>query len=84
MCTDLRGFIAHHYEEAARRPKQCELSIIGTTADIMACKEEDSEWYHGPRFIVKLMGRQRFQLMEIYKRMNGYVIRVCNTGLLYE
>ena len=70
VCTDLRGHVTHHYDNT--RPKQSELSIVGTTVDIMACREEDeSYWFHGPRFVVKLMGRQRFQIMDVYRRMNG-------------
>lgn len=72
VCTDLRGYRAH--VESHVRPKQSELSLIGTTADIVACKEdEEDHYYHGPKFVVKLMGRQRFQIMEIYRRMNGLV-----------
>lgn len=71
VCTDLRGYIAHL---DSHRPRQAELSIVGTTADIVACREEDDDahWFPGPRFIVKLMGRQRFQVLEVYRRMNGY------------
>ena len=70
VCTDLRGYSAHG---EVCRPSVEELSIVGTTADIIACKQEEegSYWFYGPRFIVKLFGRQRFQVMEIYKRTTG-------------
>ena len=48
-----------------------ELAVVGTTADIVACKQEEEAYWFGPRFIVKLMGRQRFRLLEIFKRVDG-------------
>ena len=39
------------------------LATVGTTADILACREDKVPyWYHGPRFIVKFVRRQRFQI----------------------
>ena len=72
VCTDLRE---SDILDMPRRPKQEDLSQIGTTADIIACREdEEGSWFHGPRFIVKFLGRQRFRLLEVYKKVNGYVI----------
>lgn len=54
------------------RPTQRELAEVGTTAEILAFREEDeSEYYYGPCFVVKFLGRQRFKLLEVFRRMNG-------------
>lgn len=67
ICTDLRT----HFD-ALRRPKLEELATFGTTAEILAFREEDqSEYYYGPCFVVKFLGRQRFRLLELFRKMNG-------------
>ena len=73
VCADLRDRLSLMEDDLQVRPKRNELAAIGTTADIVACREdEEGFWFHGPRFIVKFVGRQRFRLMECYKRTNGY------------
>ena len=68
ICTDLR-----HTTQEPHRPTQKELSEIGTTAEVTASKEEDDSQFHfGPCFIVKLFGRRRFRLLEVFRRTNGY------------
>ena len=76
ICTDLRGGDGDGIFGGSRRPGQEELAGFGTTADIVAFREDEggSMWFHGPRFVVKLRGRQRFKLLEVNKKMNGYVI----------
>ena len=69
VCTDLRDY--PQYREMPKRPQKSELAVVGTTADIVACKQEEEAYWFGPRFIVKLMGRQRFRLLEIFKRVDG-------------
>ena len=72
ITTDLRDTRILRDADVPVRPKQNELATVGTTADILACREdEDPYWYHGPRFIVKFAGRQRFQLLEVFKKTNG-------------
>lgn len=60
-------------EQALRRPNQEELTVLGTTVDIMGFREQErSEGYHhGPVFIVRFLGRQRFKLLECYRKLNG-------------
>ena len=69
VSTDLREISA--LLENPRRPKKAEISIFGTTVDIIACREDEHQYWFGPRFIVKLLGRQRFRLMDINKRVDG-------------
>jgi cereblon len=70
VCTDLRD--DHHFMDVPQRPSLQDLSPMGTTADIVACREDDDGgWFHGPRFIVKFRGRQRFRLLEVHKKLNG-------------
>ena len=67
ICTDLR---THH--DVAHRPRLEELATFGTTAEILAFREEDqSEFFYGPCFVVKFLGRQRFRLLEVFRKMNG-------------
>ena len=76
VCTDLRDGL-HDIFDVPRRPQQEELASVGTTADIVACREdEDGGWFHGPRFTVKFRGRQRFRLLEVHKKSNGYNILI--------
>ncbi|XP_065897971.1 protein cereblon-like isoform X2 [Dysidea avara] len=72
ICSDLRNF-DEDPEQALRRPNQEELTVLGTTVDIMGFREqEQSEGYHhGPVFIVRFLGRQRFKLLECYRKLNG-------------
>ena len=70
VATDLRDSARH--DDVPVRPTIKELATIGTTADILACREdEEPYWYHGPRFIVKFVGRQRFRILEVFKKTNG-------------
>lgn len=73
VCTDLRE--GHtHLSLSSRRPQIQELAPYGTTAEIVACREdEEGAWFHGPKFVVKFKGRQRFKLLEVTKKVNGYV-----------
>ncbi|XP_019855683.1 PREDICTED: protein cereblon-like [Amphimedon queenslandica] len=73
VCTDMRGGEGEGIFGGARRPGREELAEFGTTADIVAFREDEggSMWFHGPRFVVKLRGRQRFKLLEVNKKMNG-------------
>ena len=53
------------------RPVQQELSEVGTTAEVVAFKEEEVQYYFGQCFVVKFLGRQRFRLLELKRRVNG-------------
>ena len=67
-------------EQAVRRPSKEELTVLGTTVDIVAFREQDQieGFHHGPVFIVKFLGRQRFRLLECYRRADGCVtVCVC-------
>ena len=67
ICTDLRT-----HQDQMVRPNQKELAPVGTTAEVVAFREEDeSEYYYGPCFVVRFLGRQRFKLLETFRRMNG-------------
>ena len=68
ICTDLR---LRHAPDHQARPTQQELSQVGTTAEVVAFKEEESQYYYGPCFVVKFLGRQRFKLLELHKKVNG-------------
>lgn len=73
LCTDLRlrhrqQHLGHTYQV---RPTQEELSEIGTTAEVVAFKEEESQYFSGQCFIVKFLGRQRYRLLELHRRVNG-------------
>jgi Lon protease-like protein len=69
VCTDLR--YRHATEHAHHvRPTQEELSEVGTTAEVVAFKEEEVSYY-GQCFVVKFLGRQRFRLLELHRRVNG-------------
>ncbi|XP_064399494.1 protein cereblon-like isoform X3 [Halichondria panicea] len=68
VCTDL------HLGDrlgGMRRPTQDELAALGTTAEIVAFREEESEYYYGPCFVVRLLGKQRFRLLKVDRRVNG-------------
>ena len=66
-------------EHAVRRPNKEELTVLGTTVDIVAFREQEQieGFHHGPVFIVKFLGRQRFRLLECLRKMNGYGVCVC-------
>ena len=66
-------------EHAVRRPSKEELTVLGTTVDIVAFREQEQVegFHHGPVFIVKFLGRQRFRLLECLRKMNGYGVCVC-------
>lgn len=70
VCTDLRY---RHTPDLSNqvRPTQQELSEVGTTAEVVAFKEEEVRYYYGQCFVVKFLGRQRFRLLELYRRVNG-------------
>ena len=71
MCTDLRGFYRHWQPE---RPKQSDLSIVGTTADVIALRDAEGQGRGvggDDRVMFKLMGRQRFQVLGIRNKLNG-------------
>ena len=67
-------------EHAVRRPSKEELTVLGTTVDIVAFREQEQVegFHHGPVFIVKFLGRQRFRLLECLRKMNGYGVYVCS------
>ena len=73
ICTDQRTG-EEDFDEGGgggrRRPNMSELAPFGTTADVIGIREEDSLWYSSC-VVVKFLGRQRFQLLESFKRMNG-------------
>ena len=74
IATDLR-LRARYSEELTRRPTKEELAEYGTTAEVVGLREEEqSEWFYAPYLIVKLHGKQRFRLLEVFRRMNGYVL----------
>lgn len=68
VCTDLR---LRDRLGGMRRPTKDELATVGTTAEIVAFREEESEFYYGPCFVVRFLGKQRFRLLEVYRRSNG-------------
>ena len=70
VCTDLR---LRHAPDHRPRPMQQELSEVGTTAEVVAFREEESQYYYGQCFVVKFLGRQRFKLLELHTRVNGYI-----------
>ncbi len=47
------------------------MAALGTTAEIVAFREEESEYYYGPCFVVRLLGKQRFRLLKVDRRVNG-------------
>ena len=70
VATDLRDTL--YNADVPLRPTMRELATVGTTADILACREdEEPYWYHGPRFIVKFVGQQRFQILENQRVRNS-------------
>ncbi len=71
ICTDLR--IRHLASNQLQRPTQEELSKIGTTAEVVAFREEESQYYYGQNFVVKFLGRQRFRLIQLHRKVNGLV-----------
>lgn len=66
ISTDLR--VRHHTHQ--ERPTQEELAQTGTTAEVVGFKEDEVVFY-GSCFIVKFLGRQRFRLLDLHKRVNG-------------
>ena len=56
---------------------------VGTTAEVVGLREADEEaQFWSPCLVVKLLGRQRFRLLEAIRRPNGCVcvsacMRVC-------
>lgn len=72
IATDLR-LRARYAEHLTRRPTKEELAEFGTTAEVVGLREEEqSNWFYAPYLIVKLHGKQRFRLMEVYRKVNGY------------
>ena len=73
IATDLR-LRARYSEQLACRPTKDELAKYGTTAEVVGLREEEqSDWFYAPYLIVKFHGKQRFRLMEVFRRVNGYV-----------
>ena len=69
IATDLR---LRYGEHLARRPTKEELAEYGTTAEVMGLREEEqSDWFYAPFLVVKFHGKQRFRLLEVYRRVNG-------------
>lgn len=60
-------------EEELAQPHPQELAQVGTTVDVVAFREEVESpgFYYGTCFVVKFQGRQRFRLLESFKRSNG-------------
>jgi len=70
VCTDLRiRHSDHAYQQP--RPLQQELAEVGTTAEVLAFREEESQYYYGQYIVVKFLGRQRFRLLELQRKVNG-------------
>ena len=68
VATDLRDTL--HNADVPLRPTMRELATVGTTADILACREDkEPYWYHGPRFIVKFVGQQQFRILCLRRPM---------------
>ena len=69
IATDLR---LRYGEHLTRRPTKEELAEYGTTAEVMGLREEEqSNWFYAPFLVVKFHGKQRFRLLEVYRRVNG-------------
>ena len=69
IATDLR---LRYGEHLTRRPTKEELAEYGTTAEVMGLREEEqSDWFYAPFLVVKFHGKQRFRLLEVYRRVNG-------------
>jgi ATP-dependent Lon protease len=69
IVTDLRS--SSQLREMVRPTKE-ELSKVGTTAEVVGMRLEGEDYTQWSPFLtVKLFGRQRFRLMEIFRRVNG-------------
>ena len=73
IATDRRGEASY-----LSRPRCEELSKFGTTAEVLAFREEGEgegrgrgRGWGGPAFVVKLLGRQRFRLLDVVPRLSG-------------
>ena len=79
LCTILNTAAASEEElllpQQERLLSQQELAQVGTTADVVAFREEvvAPHFYYGTCFVVKFQGRQRFRLLECFKHTNGWV-----------
>ncbi|KAL5516592.1 hypothetical protein EMCRGX_G001974 [Ephydatia muelleri] len=77
LCTILNTAAASEEElllpQQERLLSQQELAQVGTTADVVAFREEvvAPHFYYGTCFVVKFQGRQRFRLLECFKHTNG-------------
>ena len=50
------------------------LGQVGTTAEVVALRDEDEDTqFWGPCLVVKFLGRQRFRLLDTVRRANGCV-----------
>lgn len=79
IATDLR-LRSRFVEHLGRRPTKDELAEFGTTAEVVGLREEDqSEMFYGPYLVIKFHGKQRFRLLEVFRRVNGYVFN-CSTS----
>ena len=71
IATDLRLRVRYG-QHLTRRPTKDELAEYGTTAEVVGLREEEqSDWYYAPFLVVKFHGKQRFRLLEVYRRVNG-------------
>lgn len=71
VTTDLRARHDDPFDQQSR-PLQQALAQVGTTAEIMALKEEhESPYVFGPCTVVKLLGRQRFRLLDVRRLVAG-------------
>ena len=69
IATDLR-LRSGRYSD--RRPTKEELAEYGTTAEVVGLREEEqSTFFYAPYLVVKFHGKQRFRLLEVFRRVNG-------------
>ena len=78
IATDLR-LRSRYSEDLVRRPTKDELAEYGTTAEVVGLREEDqSDFFYAPVLIVKFHGKQRFRLLEVFRKVNGYICTKIN------
>ena len=54
---------------------------VGTTAEVLALRDEymDAQFWNIPCLVVKFLGRQRFRLLNLFRKANGCVfLSVCS------
>ena len=80
VITDLRDRHGEGYQY--RRPILEDLAEVGTTAEIVAFREEEeSAHIYVPSIVVKFLGRQRFRLIELHRKINGCVVFFINLSV---